>query len=611
MKQPSTAQLEEIRKGVRTFSILANRHPGGSLSSVEAMTVLFFAGVAEIDPRRGPDRDYFVQSKGHAASPLVFCLWAQGLIDASLDEVLRYGEFGSSLPRMLHRDSSLGIDLGTGSLGQGLSFGLGQAIALRKQDIDRRVYVLLGDGECTEGQVWEAAITAERLKMRNLVALVDANGSGSLIKLDRATWADRWSGFKWHTQVVDGHDVSAIQEALLAAAEDERPSAIILHTVKGKGLIPGFEGSNQLSSSVPDEAIPSDTSHEAIIRAASIIRELRGNDHRADHTPTTIVADLAPMLRSSAVGSLEVTKKVGGSIAADLQDLSLIFMAPDAIRNSGIMEHMDAVGSWDWDNPTSNVLQLAIAEQDGVSLAAGMTSCGVTGVVFSMEAFYWRALDQIRQSIAFAGIPAVLIGTSGGLGDLLGAMVQSDRFLAVLRQMIDLDILEAADANQARAFFVEALQSRTPTYIRLPHEAVPVAASTADYLSRNTADGYEIHLDYPEPDVVFLTAGAMLPKTLQAAQIVHAAGELRCRVIEVYGIHRFSRLDSARRSDLIPAAARRISVHNAPSSILGDLLGGGGHAIGVDDWGIAGEDLNELYVTYSMDAQSIARLAMK
>jgi len=612
MKTPSTDELHKIREGIRNFSMLANRHPGGSLSSVEAITALFYGGVTELDYHAGEDRDYFVQSKGHAASPLIFTMWAQGLIDEPLEKVLRYGEFGASLPRMPQRNANLGVELGTGSLGQGLSFGLGLAIALRKRGIDRQAYVLLGDGESTEGQVWEAAMTAARLKVRNLVALLDANGSGSLIKLSREEWAARWKGFGWHTQVVDGHDVQAITKALRAASKTEQPSAIILQTVKGKGLDAPLEGSNQLSSNIPKEAIPSFVSDDAIHQAREIIIRLSKSEtkDREDLALKVLGSsqEIGKMLRSSPVGTTEVTKKSGGSIATDLSDLPLLFMSTDAIRNSGIMERMEEVGAWEWKNPNSNVLQLAIAEQDAISLCAGVTAGGITGLYFSMEGFYWRGLDQIRQSVAFPQIPAVLVGTSGGVGDLLGPMVQSDRLLVVMQQMIGMDIMEAADVNQARAFFVEALTHRKPFYIRLPHETMPVLDDLKTYLSRQTNNGYHIHVDCDKPDVVLITAGAMLPVTLEVAKLIAKNTALKCRVIEIFSVSRFSKTDSRLRSDLLPKGVQQVSIHNAPSSVLGQFLSSdGGQAVGVDDWGMAGEDLQQMYVAYGLDVESLYR----
>jgi transketolase len=600
---------------MRDFCFLANRHPGGSSSSVEAITALFYGGIAELDFRMGTDRDHFVQSKGHAASPLMFVLWAQGLLDVPLEEALRYGSFGHRLPRMPQRDIRLGVELGTGALGQGLSFGGGLAIALRKRRIDRRVYVLLGDAECTEGQVWEAAMTAARLRLRNLVALVDANGSGSMIKLPRDEWRDRWVGFGWHTQVVDGHDVQSVRQALECAQAAEEPSAILLHTVKGRGLSAGFEGSDQLSSSVPAEAVPDTTSVHPIILARSVIEELMaGSVPPASAHPVSAARDVvgvAALMRSADPGSEESAKRVGGSIAEDLADLPLLFMAPDAIRNSGISSRMAATGAWSWDNPDSNVLELAIAEQDGVSLAAGVTAGGITALLFSMEAFYWRALDQIRQSVAFARIPAVLIGTSGGVGDLLGPMVQSDRLLAALQQIIGLEILEVADANQARCFLAAALCSDTPTYVRMPHESTPVLASLEEYLLRDADEGCWLRRDCGNPDVVLVTAGAMVHVSLRAAELISAQAGLECRVIEVFGVRRFAAVSEERRASLIPPAARRISVHNGPTSVLSPFLGAGGYAIGVDDWGMPGEDINELYRAYGLDVRSIVALAVK
>lgn len=613
MKSATSIQLNKICEGVQSFSMLANKHPGGSLSSAEAVTALFYGGIANFDPRLGSKRDYFVQSKGHAASPLMFTLWAQGLLGTSLEAALKYGEQGNAMPRMPQRNTDFGVELGTGALGQGLSFGLGLAIALRKRGIDRSVYVLLGDGESTEGQIWEAAMSAQRLKMRNLVALLDANGSGSLIKIPRDEWAARWEGFGWHTQVVDGHDIEAVLEALRATSKTDKPSVIILKTVKGKGIGKPLEGSNQLSSSIPDEAIPESATDDAIYKARDIVKELLGEAEAINGVadPTVTPSAMSELLRSSEVGTTEVVKKIGGSIAADLSNLPLLFVSTDAIRNSGLMEHMDEVGGWSWDNASSDVLELAIAEQDAISICAGITAGGVTGLYFSMEGFYWRGLDQIRQSVLFPQIPAVLVGTSGGVGDLLGPMVDSDRLFSVLQQMIGLDILEAADSNQARSFFAEALGDPKPTYIRLPHEALPVLADIKAYAGRDTSTGYWVHADADTPDVVFVAAGAMLPVVIKAAQHVAASSGLQCRVVEIYSVSRFAKLNQVERLKVLPETVRQISVHNAPSSVLGQFLTCDDNlSLGVDDWGKAGEDLQLLYKAYGLDAENVAKLAI-
>ncbi|MFF9436507.1 thiamine pyrophosphate-dependent enzyme [Streptomyces sp. NPDC014735] len=615
---PTATDLSTIAKGLRAFVFAANKHPGGASSATEAITALFFSGATTLaDASQTKDR--LIYSKGHAAAPWYGALWALGAMPGTTwEQAVGFGQVGHPVPRMPVRGAVPEMEMSTGALGQGLSYGVGLALADRRAGRGTRTFVMLGDGECTEGQVWEAAMTASRLGLRNLVALVDANGSGSVIKLPREEWAARWEGFGWRTVDVDGHDTGAITAAL--REEADRPTALILHTIKGYGLAAAVEGSNTLSADVAPEYLP-DWDTGALIDAAveSIDRHFphaparrRGPSRPAAALPARPSrAELLSRVRGHEVGACVVAKKaLGAELAAELSDGPMLWMAPDAIRNSGLLARMEDVGSWDWQTPGADVLQCAIAEQDAASLAAGAASAGLWPVLFSMEGFYWRMLDQIRESIAFPQVPVLLVGTSGGLGDPLGPMVQSDGCLAALMAIGGLEIFEAADINSAKILAAEALSLGRPAYLRLPHEAVPVRHTLTELAGRPLHEGVWTLADAPDPDLVILTAGALRERAVEAAQTLASRDKRRVRVLEIISPTRFAALTPGRLLELIPAHACAVSIHNAPSSVLGNLLpntrtGMSETRIGVDTYGIAGWPQKALYEAAGLTTDAI------
>ncbi|HEU5129196.1 MAG TPA: transketolase [Glycomyces sp.] len=211
-------------------------HLGGALSCVDILTVLYFS-VLRIDPGRpdAPDRDVFVLGKGHAAVGLYAALAERGFFDPG--ELAGYGVDGSRF--MGHPVTAVpGVEVPTGSLGHGLSLGLGFALAARLDRSPRTVYVLVGDGELQEGSCWEAIMCAAAQGVPNLVAVVDRNGmqlgspTESVCALEPL--AQRWRDFGWRVREVDGHDHSSLRAAL--RADPEGPTAVLAETVKGRGL---------------------------------------------------------------------------------------------------------------------------------------------------------------------------------------------------------------------------------------------------------------------------------------------------------------------------------------------------------------------------------------
>ena len=244
MSSLGITELQNLAKSVRrdivSMTAEANSgHPGGSLSSVEILTALYF-NVLRINPEdpSWPERDRFVDSKAHACPVLYSVLARRGFFP--VEELMTFRKINSRLQGHAHVKTP-GVEMSGGSLGQGLSFGLGAAIAARLDRRDTKVYVLLGDGELEEGQIWEAAMAAPFHQIGNLTAIVDRNQ----IQNDRFTsevmglepLGDRWQSFGWETIEIDGHDFSQILPALeKSQISSEKPTVIIANTVKGKGI---------------------------------------------------------------------------------------------------------------------------------------------------------------------------------------------------------------------------------------------------------------------------------------------------------------------------------------------------------------------------------------
>jgi len=239
-------RLEELARQLRRDVLImtseaGSGHPTSSFSAVEILVALYFGGILRHDPSqpRWPDRDRFILSKGHAAPILYAVLAYAGYFPKEMLTTLR--RIGSPLEGHPNMRRLPGVEASTGSLGQGLSIGLGHAVAARLDGRDYHVFVLLGDGEIEEGQVWEAAMAAAQWRVHNLVAIVDHNGyqqtSAVSAVTDPRTYGEKWRAFGWHVTEVNGHDLVAVHTALrFAKAYRDGPACIIAHTVKGKGV---------------------------------------------------------------------------------------------------------------------------------------------------------------------------------------------------------------------------------------------------------------------------------------------------------------------------------------------------------------------------------------
>ncbi|WP_437201914.1 transketolase [Planctomicrobium sp. SH664] len=238
------AKANSIRKAIiRMTTEAASGHPTSSLSATEVVTALYFGGFMKYDTKnpQDPKRDRFVLSKGHACPVLYAAMAEAGYFP--LEETMTLRKLGSPYEGHPNMRRLRGIEASTGSLGQGLSIGLGHALNARLDKTDYRVFVMLGDGEMEEGQVWEAVAAAHKYKCGNLTAIIDQNGyqqtGATKDVLDLREFQPKFESFGWHVQTINGNDMGEVVAALKKAATvKDQPTCIVSKTQKGFGILP-------------------------------------------------------------------------------------------------------------------------------------------------------------------------------------------------------------------------------------------------------------------------------------------------------------------------------------------------------------------------------------
>ena len=227
--------------GLDAINCAASGHVGGAFSITDILTVLFFNTMRNLDTAnpKNPDRDRFVMSKGHCTAALYPTLALRGFFP--VEDLKTFRHIDSYLSGHAEMNHVPGVDMSTGSLGQGLSNAVGMALAGKQDAKSYRVFCAMGDGEIQEGQIWEAAMCASKFKLDNLVGIVDYNRlqiDGTIDEImPLEPLGDKWASFGWNVIHIDGHNIERIEEAFKAAENYKgKPTVIIAHTVKGKGV---------------------------------------------------------------------------------------------------------------------------------------------------------------------------------------------------------------------------------------------------------------------------------------------------------------------------------------------------------------------------------------
>ena len=526
-EQPLTEIARLIRYYILTATTRAGSgHPTSSLSATELMTALFFDGVFRYDVDRPdhPNNDRIIFSKGHA-SPLFYALWtAAGALSA--EEMMTYRQFGSPLEG--HPTPALRfVDAATGSLGQGLSIGVG--LAINAQYVDKlpyRTYVLLGDSEMAEGSQWEAMQIAAYYKLDSLVGILDVNRLGqrgeTMYGYDLEAYQNRIRSFGWRTRTVDGHALEEIRSAYREIGDQSgRPTMIIARTIKGKGVSfvenkNGFHG----------KPLSEDDLQKALAELGEVDTALRGTICPPE--------DLKPVEREPGkAGTIDYAPD--GCVATRVaygHALNRVYgRFPQIVSLDGEVSNSTHADYFKKEHP-ERFFEMFIAEQNMAGVAQGLACRGKIPFASTFAAFWSRAYDQIRMSqysdanIKFVGSHAgVSIGQDGP-----SQMALED--LAFFRTLFGAVVLYPSDAVSTQKLVEEAAARDGLVYIRTTRMATPLLYEAAAAFPI----GGSKTLRRSRDDVAtVIAAGITVHEALEAYATLMEAG-IAIRVIDLYSV---------------------------------------------------------------------------
>jgi transketolase len=484
------------------------------------------------------NNDRFVLSKGHAA-PLLYAAWAEtGLFPTS--ELLKLRQFGCDLeghptPRLPF------VDVATGSLGQGLSVGVGMALAARLDNLDYNTYVLLGDGEIAEGAVWEAASLAGIHKLNNLIAIVDANRLGqsqaTAFGHDIGVYAKRFEAFGWRVEVVDGHDIEEISEVLSGVGLEDKPLAIIAKTYKGAGVSflqdkDGWHG-KPLNKDEAAKAIaelqPSAKSGIGVAIPAPAQLPAPNNAAPAGYPPINYKS-----------GDMVATREAYGTALVRIGEVDPRIVAMDGdTKNSTYSEKF-------MKKFPARFTECFIAEQNMVGVATGFGARGKVPFASTFACFLTRAYDQIR----VAGISQAnlkLVGSHVGVSigeDGPSQMALED--IAMMRAVVGSVVLYPSDAVSTEKLLEQMALKRGICFLRTSRPKTPVIYGNDEKFPIGGAK--VLHQNAGDKATV-VAAGVTLHEALKAADALKAEG-IGITVIDAYSIKPLGK-------DVIKAAAQK------------------------------------------------------
>ena len=598
--------LKGIANQLRIHSITATTaagsgHPTSCLSAADVMAALFF-GHMRYDAKNPHyyNNDRFILSKGHAA-PILYAAWAEtGLFPT--EDLLKLRKYGCDLeghptPRLPF------VDVATGSLGQGLSVGVGMALAARLDKLDYNTYVLLGDGEIAEGGVWEAASLAGVYKLNNLIAVVDANRLGqsqaTAFGHDICVYRKRFEAFGWRVEDIDGHDIEEILEVLSGVGLNDQPLAIIAKTYKGAGV-----------SFLQDR----DGWHGKPLNkeeAAKAVAELQPSARPAAGVAIPAPNQLPAPNNTAPAGYPPVNYKPGDSVATREA-------YGNAIARIGEVDQRIVAMDGDTKNSTyaekfmkkfpARFTECFIAEQNMVALAAGFGARGKVPFASTFACFLTRAYDQIR----VAGISQAnlkLVGSHAGISigeDGPSQMGLED--LAMMRAIAGSTVLYPCDAVSAEKLVEQIALAKGICYLRTSRPKTPVIYKNDESFP---IGGAKVLRQNAGDKVTVVAAGVTLFEALKAADALKNEG-IGITVIDAYSIKPLGK-------DVIRGAAQKtnntvvtVEDHYAEGG-LGDAVAGELSPAGIKVHKLAVMTLprsgkaDELLAHFGIDAAAIVK----
>ena len=606
LKEASVETLAGIANQLRIHSINATTaagsgHPTSCMSAADIVAALFFGHMRYYpnDPKQY-NNDRFILSKGHAA-PVLYAAWAEnGLIP--VHELTRLRELTSDLeghptPRLPF------VDVSTGSLGQGLSVGVGMALSARMDNLDFRTYVLLGDGECAEGSVWEAASLAGVYGLNNLIAIVDVNRLGqsqaTAFGHDLKAYEDKFKAFNWRTEVIDGHDMEEIMEVLAAVGLGTQPLAIIAKTYKGAGVSflqdkEGWHGkalSKEEAARAIAELQPKATSGIGVhIEPPSNLS-----------APNTTAPASYPSINYT-MGQMVATRKAYGAALARIGEPDQRVVALDGdTKNSTFSEKF-------LKKFPNRFVECFIAEQNMVGVAVGLGTRGKVPFASTFATFFTRAHDQIRMA-GHSQANLKLVGSHVGvsIGEDGGSQMGLED-IAMFRAVIGSTVLYPSDAVSTEKLMEQMTKSRGLVFLRTSRPKTPVIYNNNEEFPLG---GAKILRQSASDKITVVAAGVTLFESLKAADALAKEG-INITVIDCYSIKPFAR-------EAVKSAAAKTSnlvltvEDHYPEGGLGDTVAGELSAEGVRVHKLAVYDLQrsgkpeELLAKYNIDSAAIIK----
>ena len=569
-----TYSLDELRDAARLmrgYNLVAlcaagSGHAGGTLSIMDIAAALYLR-IAEHDPRNPewPDRDRILWSAGHKAPALYVSLGIAGF--CPLDDIVTLRKLSSPFQGHPHWLKLPGVEVSSGSLGQGLSVAVGMALAARIDGKNHKIFCLMGDGEQQEGEVWEAAMEAGHYKLENIIAVIDCN------RLQIDGWvkdvmqveplAAKYASFGWEVLRVDGHDMSQIVDALeQARAVTGRPVVILADTVKGKGVSfmenqPGWHGKapnrEDLSTALADlglaERIPVD---DLLAKAKQWQAEAsQALEARVPRYPRDFWWNVRDAAQSDAMHvAMEPTRKGFGRALAECGgDERIVCIGLDISGSITIADFYsgkpERARRW---------ISMGIAEQSATAAAAGLAREGKLPVLGSYATFSAaRNLDQLRVSICYSNLNVLVAGAHAGVSvGADGATHQALEDLFAMLGLPNMTVVVPCDAVETRKATRHLLLEHVgPKYIRFAREATPIVTGESTPFVFGKAN--LIRLRAPSPDFVaafetrlaedcadesehlsIVACGPMVPEAMRAAWILKREFGLETRVLNLH-----------------------------------------------------------------------------
>jgi transketolase len=522
-------RLEKLALLLRYYSLVATTkagsgHPSSSLSAADLMSGLVFGGTFRFDIERPghPNNDRLIFSKGHA-SPLFYSIWlAAGAITE--EELLTLREHGSRLEG--HPTPAFPFaDAATGSLGQGLSIGLGMALNAKIEMLPYRTYVLLGDSEMAEGSQWEAIQIAAHYGLDNLIGIIDVNRLGqcgpTMYGHDLGAYEKRLSAFGWKTLCIDGHSFPEILQAFSeAAANRGTPCMIIAKTFKGKGVSFLQDRNGWHGKPVKGEDL-----ERALGDLGEIDRSFRGEIPRPDDVEVQVRWPERIFPPSYGSGPVSTRKAYGNALKRIYPCFPEMVVLDAEVGNSTYSDIFKEAYP-------ERFFEMFVAEQNMVGTALGLSARGKIPFVSTFAAFFTRAFDQIRMSrysngnIKFCGSHAgVSIGPDGpsqmGLEDL-----------AMFRTLVDGVVLYPSDAHSTERLVEEAAKHRGVVYIRTTRGDTPLLYGSDEEFH---IGGSKVLRQSPADLLTIVSAGITVHEALAAYEELKGS-DILVRVIDLYCI---------------------------------------------------------------------------